>query len=186
MLLFQGSFVLWTAIADPTSLVRLLGFAGGPSGTVAAWVLAAAVAAVYVWGAASISVVRQHMFKANRLKLLTIAAAVVAGILEEVVFRKWVMDFLQSRGYAPAVQVLASGLSFGLAHFVWGFKRVSAGINAALSTGALGLGLGIVYLVGGRSLAPCVVAHFVITALIEPGLILAAVTDKLSYLRERV
>ena len=67
-----------------------------------------------------------------------------------------------------------------------GFKRIAAGVNAMLSTGALGIGLGIVYLVGDRSLAPCVVAHFMITALIEPGLIVAAVKDKLGYMRERV
>jgi hypothetical protein len=43
----------------------------------------------------------------------------------------------------------------------------------------LGLALGAVYLASDRSLAPCIVAHFVITALIEPGLVLAAVRDQL-------
>jgi hypothetical protein len=43
----------------------------------------------------------------------------------------------------------------------------------------------VVYIVGGRSLAPCIVAHFVISALIEPGLVLAALKDRLGYWRER-
>jgi len=41
-------------------------------------------------------------------------------------------------------------------------------------TALLGGALAIVYVIGGRSLAPCVAAHFAINALLEPGLVLAA------------
>lgn len=60
---------------------------------------------------------------------------------------------------------------WGAVHAVWGVKSWSAGLIAALSTTLLGAALGVVYLAGGRSLAPCVVANTLITALIEPGLI---------------
>ena len=36
-------------------------------------------------------------------------------------------------------------------------------------------------LVSERSLAPSIVAHFMITALIEPGLLVAAKNDKIGY-----
>jgi membrane protease YdiL (CAAX protease family) len=59
---------------------------------------------------------------------------------------------------------------------VWGLfgRSVRAARGATIATGALGAALAIVYLVAGRSLAPCIVTHFVINALIEPGLVLAA------------
>ena len=88
------------------------------------------------------------------------------------------MDALNNSGYGPIVQVLASGLAFGIAHLIWGIKNFKAGLNAMVSTSALGAALAVVYLVGDRSLAPCVVAHIVVTALIEPGLVLAGFDEK--------
>jgi membrane protease YdiL (CAAX protease family) len=64
---------------------------------------------------------------------------------------------------------------------MWGLKNMKAGVNAFISTSILGAALAIVYLVSGRSLAPCIVAHFIITALIEPGLLIAAKNDTLGY-----
>jgi hypothetical protein len=43
--------------------------------------------------------------------------------------------------------------------------------------------LAIVYLVAGRNVAPCVAAHFLINAFIEPGLVLAAVRGEMGRLR---
>jgi len=185
MLLVQGSIVLWSVATDPGGFFVYLGFAENASGTIASWLLAACVVIGYVWSAAKISVVREHMLTFDRLKLLAIVAAASAGVLEEVVFRKWVMDFLYTEGYGPMVQVLVAGISFGLAHLLWGAKSFAAGVNAVLSTTALGIGLALVYLVGERSLAPCIAAHFLITALVEPGLILAAVSNRLGYWYER-
>lgn len=70
------------------------------------------------------------------------------------------------RGLSPTLQVVASAVAFGLVHALWGFKSFAAGVNAVLSTTLLGAALAIVYVVGERSLAPCVVAHILITALI--------------------
>ena len=184
VILIQGGFVLWSLVSNPEEFFKILGFAEGLWGTTAAWMLAAVVAAAYVSSAATISFVRANLIRWSTLKALSIVAALAAGILEEVVFRKWLMDFLNNSGYGVAIQVLVSGFAFGLAHLIWGVKNFKAGVNAVMSTSALGAALAVVYLVGDRSLAPCVVAHIMITALIEPGLILAAVDDKLGYVRE--
>ena len=186
VLAVQGSVVVWSLVSSPTDFFKYIGFAAGSFGTATAWLLAAVIALAYVWSAAQIAAVRQHMFSWSRLKFLAVVTAAAAGVLEEVVFRKWVMDYANGRGYGPTVQVLASGASFGLVHLVWGAKSVAAGVNAAVSTFALGIGLALVYLLADRSLAPCIAAHFVITALIEPGLVLAAVSSKLGYWSERV
>jgi hypothetical protein len=149
------------------------------------WVLALVVVICYSVSASKISDVKYYMFKFDLLKFVAIIAAVCAGILEEVIFRKWVMDYLSSNDYSVVIQVLLSGLSFGVVHLLWGAKNVAAGINAIISTSILGSALAIVYIVGDRSLAPCIAAHFFITALIEPGFIIAAKNDKLGYWSEK-
>ena len=181
----QGIFVAITLISDPSAFIAYLGFAPGRSGSWPAWALACAIAVLYVWSARSIRDVREHMFQPSRLKAVAVVTALVAGIVEEVIFRRWVMDYLDGAGYGVVVQVVASGLTFGLVHLLWGIRSLAAGVNAAVSTSLLGFGLAVVYIAGGRSLAPCIVAHFVISALIEPGLVLAAVKDKLGCWRER-
>lgn len=80
-----------------------------------------------------------------------------------------------------AQQVTLSGLAFGIIHLLEGIKNKKAGVNAFISTSLLSFALAIVYLVSERSLAPFIVAHFMITALIEPGLLVAAKNDKIGY-----
>ena len=74
-----------------------------------------------------------------------------------------------------------SGVAFGLVHGIWALFRGSwrAGLGAITATGILGAALGIVYIVGGRSLAPCVTAHFWINVFSEPGLMLAAIRGEM-------
>jgi uncharacterized protein len=62
--------------------------------------------------------VRESMFRASWLKVLGLAVAIAAGILEELVFRKLLMDRLAGAGHGAAVQVLLSVLAFGAAHGV--------------------------------------------------------------------
>jgi membrane protease YdiL (CAAX protease family) len=108
--------------------------------------------------------------------LLAIALAISAGILEEVMFRRWTMNWLMERGHGAVVQVLGAGVLFGAIHGIWGLMGGSfrAALGATIATGFLGIMLGIVFLLAGRSLAPCISAHLVINILIEPGLVLAA------------
>lgn len=156
--------------------IRYLGFAPGLSGDLAGWIAALAVTSIFVGFALRLPSVRANLFAPSLLKLLAIAVAVGAGILEEVVFRRWTMNWLMALGYGPIIQVLGAALFFGLAHGVWGLmgKSLRAAIGATVATGFLGGMLAVVYLLAGRSLAPCIVAHFAINLLIEPGLVLAA------------
>ena len=134
------------------------------------------VVTAFVWFAARLPSVRETMFRPSWLKALALAVAVAAGILEEVVFRKLLMDRLAHLGHGAAAQVLISGIAFGVTHGVWGLfgRSARAAIGATAATGVLGVALAAVYLASGRSLAPCVIAHFLIDTLIEPGLVLAA------------
>lgn len=180
-----GFFIVWSLLSNPTGFVGIFKSRDGHWGTPVAWLLAAAIVVAYVASAATVSTIRHHLFRWSALKAWSIGAAVGAGILEEVVTRKWVMDYLDGNGHNAVTQVLMSGLAFGLAHVIWGAGNFKAGVNAMISTAALGAGLAVVYLLAERSLAPCVVAHFIITALIEPGLLLAAMDDELGYLHEQ-
>jgi membrane protease YdiL (CAAX protease family) len=173
----EGSWVLLNFYVDGTRFFYYLGFAPHIGGTTLGWLLAFVVTAFYVAGAARLPSVRENLFRISWLKLLGIAVAISAGILEEVVFRRWLMNYLQDRHHAGIMlQIIGSGLAFGLAHGVWGLmsKSIRATIGATVATGSLGIGLAIVFVVSGRNLAPCIISHFLINLLIEPGLVLAA------------
>ncbi len=148
--------------------------AGTPS---AVWALAAAVAVGYVaWTLASHGAIARHVLDVHPLKLLGLAAALSAGILEEVVFRRIVMDALARRGVAVPVQVLVSGLAFGAAHAPWGAfaGSLAFALGASLATSVLGSALAVVYVAGARRLGPCVLSHVAIDAALEPWLLYAA------------
>jgi hypothetical protein len=176
IVLIEGSVVALAAIPNPAGLIKVLGFASGQAGSSWGWLLAIAVSAGFVWHSRRFPSVRDHMLRLSWLKLLAFAVAVSAGILEEAVFRRQLMNSLQHHGWSTLAQILASGLTFGLAHGIWGLfgrnLRTAAGATAA--TGLLGIALAVIYVASGRSLAPCVAAHFAIDLLIEPGIILAA------------
>jgi uncharacterized protein len=55
-----------------------------------------------------------------------------------------------------------------------------AAIGATIATGVLGAAPALVYLAADRNLAPCIAAHFLINALIEPGLVLAAIRGEMA------
>ena len=161
-----GTLVLMPLVTKPQAFLSHLGFAPGQIGVPLAWLLAAMVTIYYVWGVSRIPAVREHMFRLSPLKLLAVVTAVMAAVVEEVIFRKWVMDFLDKQGLGAVLQVLASGLAFGLAHAIWIIptRSVDAVLHAIVATGIVGVALGITYLEADRSLAPCIVAHFFMTA----------------------
>lgn len=167
------------------AIPRYLGFGDLAAVSVVAWAAAAVVTIGYVVWAATLSPVRYYLFRPDLLKALAVVAAIFAGIVEEVIFRKLIMDWLSEQGYGIALQIAASALAFGLVHLVWGARRLAAGINAFLSTTILGAALAAVYLLSDRNLALCVLAHIIISALIEPGLVIAAAEDRLGAWRER-
>lgn len=174
--LLEGTSVILSLFANPPAFMKLMGFTPGGGGTVLGWLLAFAVTAYFVWHSLKFPSVREHLLRVSWLKLLALAVAISAGILEEAVFRRMLMDGLQHHGWNVFIQIGASALAFGLLHGIWGLmgRSLRAAIGATVATGMLGLALAIVYVAAGRSLAPCIFAHFLIDLLIEPGLVLAA------------
>ncbi len=114
-------------------------------------------------------------------KLLGIFSAVVGGIVEEVFFRRWIMDMFMSGGFAPILQVII------LRHRIWfGTHQLDATRKARLQGYASGdpidinsgIFVAILYLAGGRNLGPWRSAHVLINIVIEPWLMLSAVSGK--------
>ena len=159
-----------------------LGFERNSIASPIAWILAAIVGIVYVsYTLKAIPFIASMQREISLFKLLGILAAVVGGIVEEVFFRRWVMGTLMFRGFASVTQVIISGIAFGLAHAGWTLlakRDLKFSLPAIMSTSILGVFLAIIYLAGGRNLGPCILAHVMINVVIEPWLMLSAVSGK--------
>ncbi|HSM94842.1 MAG TPA: type II CAAX endopeptidase family protein [Rhizomicrobium sp.] len=112
--------------------------------------------------------------------LVALGTGISAGICEEAVFRGFVITQARDGGAHWIVQLLISAILFGLAHVGWGgmtgHVEIGPMIGAISATAILGLMLGITYLASGRSLIPPILAHATIDFVIEPWLLLYAVT----------
>lgn len=112
--------------------------------------------------------------------LVALGIGISAGICEEGVFRGFIMTQARDGGAHWIVQLLISAILFGLAHVGWGglsgHVQMAQIIGAVSATAILGLLLGIVYLASGRSLIPPLIAHATIDFVIEPWLLLYAIT----------
>jgi hypothetical protein len=165
----------------PIPLFQNLGFDQESIASPLPWILATITAIAYVLCTMKvIPFVLSKQKEISLLKLLGIFAALVGGIVEEVFFRRWLMDMLMSGGVSPLLQVIISGIAFGLAHTSWIFVKgdFKFMIPAILSTTVLGILLAIIYLVGDRNVGPCIYAHVLINIIIEPWLMLSSVTAK--------
>jgi len=186
VVLILGSVVLaysvpiaLTWVGHGPGFLRGLGFLAGPKGNGRAWGLAMVVAAAYILlSITTVPGVSRHIADLSWTKGVALCAALAAGVFEEGLFRRFVMDGLLRAGRGTVVQIVVSGLAFGVAHATWGLLggHMQVAIGAATATTLLGLALACVYVIGGRSLAPCIVAHFAIDAVIEPGLALSALS----------
>ena len=147
-----------------------------------AWILAAITAIAYVlYTMKAIPFVASMQREISLFKLLGILSSVVGGIVEEVFFRRWTMDMFMKGGFNPILQVIISGVAFGLVHAsrtLLAKRNFKATLPAILSTSILGIFLAIIYLAGGRNLGPCIFAHVLINIVIEPWLMLSAVSGK--------
>ena len=131
------------------------------------WAVAAAVAFALLYGLLTVSNpgLRPNLGLHDFLKAEAVVAAIVAGIVEEIVSRGYFMFELQ-RARVPAwLQIVGSGLVFGMAH-------VNYSAYGVASAGLLGLVFAAIYHFGKRSLAPIIAGHAVIDLIIEPALIL--------------
>lgn len=181
----EGAWVALNLLANPWGFLRYLGFAPGQLGTSLGWALALVVTTIFVAYSVRLPSVRANLFRPSWLKLLALGMALAAGILEEAFFRRMLMNYLQGQGVGVVLQILASGLAFGMAHGIWGLfgRSWRAALGAIVVTGILGVALAVVYVAADRSVAPCIVGHFLIDAFIEPGVVLAALRGEMSRLR---
>jgi hypothetical protein len=166
----------------PIPLFQNLGFERESIAPPLAWILATITAIAYVlYTMKAIPLVLAKQKEISLFKLLGILSALVGGIVEEVFFRRWTMDMFMKGGFNPILQVIISGVAFGLAHWSWTLlakRDFKATLPAILSTSILGIFLAIIYLAGGRNLGPCIFAHVLINIVIEPWLMLSAVSGK--------
>ena len=144
----------------------------------AAWIVALCTAAGYVaYTACMVPLVRSNIFVFRGfIKWVGIYAALSGGLVEELVFRRMLMDWLYLGECGIAMQILVSGVVFGLVHLSWtlfgGSWRV--GVASFLSTTVLGLLLAVVYIIADRNVLPAVMAHIIINIFVEPWLIMNA------------
>lgn len=158
-----------------------LGFENGSFASPLWWILALIVAGAYViYTMRAVPLVADMQREISWFKLLGIASAVVGGIVEEAIFRRWIMDTLASGGFPIIAQVAVSAVAFGLAHGIWALvgRDFRSALLAIASTSLLGFALAIIYLAAGRNLGPCIVAHVMINVVIEPWLMLSAVSGR--------
>jgi uncharacterized protein len=179
--LFMFSPLAMSLFWRPIPLFQNLGFDRESFAPPLAWMLATITVIVYVfYTMKAIPLVLSKQKEISLFKLLGILSALVGGIVEEVFFRRWLMDMLMARGVTPIFQVIISGIVFGLAHTAWILFRgdIKFTFPAILSTSVLGFLLAIIYLMGGRNLGPCIFAHVLINIIIEPWLMLSSVSGK--------
>jgi hypothetical protein len=180
--LFMFSPLAMSLFWHPIPLFQDLGFERETIAPPLAWKLATITAIGYVlYTMKAIPLVLAKQKEISWFKLLGILSALVGGIVEEVFFRRWTMDVFMKGGFTPILQVIISGVSFGLAHTSWMLltkRDFKATLPAILSTSILGIFLAIIYLAGGRNLGPCIFAHGLINIIIEPWLMLSAVSGK--------
>jgi uncharacterized protein len=169
----------WAGVA------HLLGFGAPHPAPLRGWILAALVVVLFcAGGMRGYPLIKRHVLDWDWIKLVAIFFAFFSGLMEEVWFRYGIMNWAQSHGHGPVVQVVYSALIFGAAHAVWGIAarswRVATG--SMVATGILGAGLGIVFIASDRVLAPCIWAHISINLILEPWLLIAAMTRGLNTL----
>lgn len=129
------------------------------------------VAFIYIGFTALNPSVGSHLLQLTLLKGLAMVAALVAGLVEETIFRGYLMTSLNAMGRGRVTQVLVSGVVFAAAHF-YGFVSPVALLVTFGATFALGVGLAVTYIVGNRSLTPVIVSHALVDLVIEPWLLL--------------
>lgn len=168
---FLGTIVAIEAIAlllQPATVARALTMradAVPPAG----WLLAAAVACAYVLYAVRALDLARYLTARSAFRWLGPIIAVPSGILEEGVFRMTLMNVLAHQHQGIAVQILVSALAFGAVHAVWGVRAgMRAALGAMTATCVLGALLACVFVISGRALLPCALAHFAINLVLEP------------------
>jgi hypothetical protein len=124
--------------------------------------------------------VRERVFDWSTIKAVALVFAFFSGTMEEIWFRMLAMDWSRDHGAGPLVQILFSAALFGLAHGVWGIfaGKFRVALGSIIATGALGAMLAVVYLASARAVGPCIWSHIMINVIIEPWLLIAAMSPR--------
>ena len=141
---------------------------------------ALAIAGAYVGYSAQSPGIRRRIGTVGWITIPAVAVAITAGIVEEIYFRQVLMNALRDAGVAAVVQVIVSGVTFGLFHAIWGIGsgwRVMRG--AVVATTMLGTAFAALFVLDGRVVLPCVEAHVLVDLVLEPALVLYAVESAL-------
>lgn len=110
-----------------------------------------------------------HATEISLFKLAGIVVGVVGAMVEECVFRGYIISELERIKVSTLTQILVSGVSFGIIHV--GFDLIGV-----LLTFIMGVVMATAYVVGRRSLTPSIVSHALINVIIEPWLLLFIIT----------
>lgn len=176
-----GSILLWYFGNPQQFIEHRIGINTEAFNNPIVWILSILIAIGYIiYTAKAVPFVRDQLFTFSWLKVIGIWAAFVSSIVEEILFRQVLMDWLMSLDYSIIIQVLASAIIFGIAHGAWIFLRgeLKIAIPVIISTTILGGLLAILYIIADRHILSPIVAHILINLFIEPWLILSAVTGK--------
>ncbi len=170
-----GSFVIALSVWILPNPVRFLESMGQPSEVPAlGWILAVVVAITYtaytLW---AVPTVRTIAIEWSRFRLLAIPLALLSGVLEEMFFRRGVMDTLAGNGVPLLLQIVLSAALFAVVHGMWVLFAKSWRIATPVlcSTFALGVLLSLVYVASDRVIIPAILTHVAINLVIEPGLL---------------
>jgi membrane protease YdiL (CAAX protease family) len=90
-------------------------------------------------------------------------------LVEECVFRGYLMTELEHVNVTPGIQILVSGASFAIIHV--GFDSIGI-----LLTFLMGMVMATAFVIGKRSLTPSLISHVLINIVIEPWLLLFIIT----------
>lgn len=131
------------------------------------WVIVASIMCALAYSAYTVQLpdVGDNLFELSLFKLWGLIAGVFGAVVEEVIFRGYLLHRFQQAQMSKTSQILLSAISFGLLHLGFGWWGV-------FCTTMLGLGLGVLYVYGNRSLTGPFVCHGLINAIIEPWLLL--------------
>jgi membrane protease YdiL (CAAX protease family) len=179
IIMFSPFIMNLVGIKNP--IFQNLGFSRDTLAPFYSWILSLILSVSYIlYTFRKIPFVLKMQREISFLKFVGILSAFASGLLEEVIFRRWLMNITMSLGYGAVVQIVISGIIFGLAHSIWFlFKReIRFAISAVLSTSTLGVGLAMIYVISGRNIGPCIVAHVLINLVIEPWLMLSSVSSE--------
>ena len=179
--MLTASIIFWY-IGNPQSFIKTrIGVSSEASSNLSVWIFTVCIVVGYItYTAIALPFVRKHLLTFSWLKVIGIWAAIVTGIVEEILFRHILMDYMMSLDFSIFTQIFVSAFVFGLAHGAWVFLRgeFKIAVPIVISTTILGGLLAALYIMTGRSTFAPIVAHILINLAIEPWLMLSAVSGK--------